>query len=208
MIRESVFDTAPQNAGPSGDIFRLRNGAVIKRKPVALAYWRVTTDSADVAEYFAENYGGEQFEFDSDREPIGVQTESAVVEILIPPAGIDTGFALWDNGSLVRKCNGETQTHGDHEGERCPCADLTWDERKAAGSATCKPDILIRLRLADAPDLAEGTFRSANLNLMKDLQRVEAKVQDADSDTAASLSLVEVKMQNGKSFHKVVVKLH
>lgn len=207
MIRESVFATAPQANGPSGDIFRLRNGMIKRGKPLSLAVWRVTTDSADVAEYFETTYGGDTSENDSDREPLQVMTETDSIDIIIPQGGIDTGFALWHEGKLVRKCNGQTQTAGDHEGEECPCAGMTWDERRAAGAGTCKPDILVKLALADAPDLAEGVFRSGNLSLMKDIQRAEAKVQDADGPTRATLSLVEVKMSNGKTFHKVNLRL-
>lgn len=207
MIRTSVFDTAPQSKGPSGDTFRLRNGMVRRGKPVALAVWRVTCDSPDVAESIAELMGGEPAENDSDREPIQIMTTAESVDIVIPPAGIDTGFALWHEGRLVRRCNGETQTSGDEEGLPCPCAGMSWEERKAAGAGTCKADILIRLTLAAAPDLAEGAFRSGNLTLMKDLQRAEAKIQDAEGPTAATLSLVEVRMSNGRAFHKVQLRL-
>lgn len=207
MIRQSVFETAPQSSGPSGDTFRLRNGMVKRGKPVALAVWRVTCDSTDVAESIVELFGGDVSENDSDKESLQVMTEAESIDIIIPPAGIDTGFALWHDGKLVRKCNGETQTSGDEEGLPCPCAGLSWDERKAAGAGTCKPDILIRLTLAQAPDLAEGIFRSGNLTLMRDIQRHEAKVQDAETDTPATLTLTEVKMSNGKTFHKVGLRL-
>lgn len=207
MIRASVFDTAPSGAGPSGDTFRLRNGMVRRGKPVALAVWRVTTDSSDVAETIESLFGGSTSENDSDKEPLQVMTEAEQVDIVIAPGGIDTGFALWHDGKLVRKCNGETQTQGDEEGLPCPCAGMSWDERKAAGAGTCKADVLVRFTLADAPDLGEGVFRSGNLTLMRDIQRAEARVQDAEGDTNATLTLTEVKMSNGKAFHKVGLRL-
>lgn len=208
MIRTSVFDTAPQQKGPSGDVFRLRNGAVRRGKPVSLAVWRFTMESPDVAETLAEMFGGDVSDNDSDREPLQVLSTSDSIEVLIAQAGIDTGFALWQDGRLVRKCDGVTQTHGDEVGMPCPCAGLSWDERRAAGAGTCRADIRVKLTLADAPDLAEGVYYSGNLSLMRDIQRLEAKVQDADGPTKATMLLSEVRMSSGKVFTKVSIRDH
>ena len=199
-----IWAPRPEAAGPRHDVVgTFRTGTVVKRRPVSLDYFRVTTDDVDVAEALEELLGGDTSENDSDREGLQVMTSASAVDVILE--SVDSQFSVWSNGKLVRTCNGAIQTSGDDTGRPCPCAGMTLEQRKEFSNAGgCKPAISILFRLEKAPDLGSFRFRSSAWTLMQPIQAVEAKVDEARDNDAPKLrgriEIEQVTSTSGRTF--------
>lgn len=192
MAVSGIFEPRPDSGRASNDyVGQFRSGEQRRGRPVSLEAFRVTTDSADVAESIEELFGGATSENDSDKEPLQVHTEAAKVEVEF--ISIDSGFAVFANNAFVRSCDGSVQTGGDDAGQPCPCAGLDLEGRKAfAGKGGCKPSIKATFRLRAAPDLGVFRFNSGAWSLLEAVQKAEAKVDAAREDDRTVLGHIAI----------------
>lgn len=207
MVVKNIFDVSPEDSkGAYTDSYvgRIRAGFMDGRNPRSLEKWRVTTDDPDVAEAISTQYGGTAQEWDNEREPVEVFTDAASFDVTLEPGAIRTGFAFFGRNSLIRKCDGQTQTWGDEQGKPCPCATLTLEERKEKGKqgVSCQPDISVSLRLRDLPNLGLFRFQSGSWVLLKDIGKAEEIMLRAEAPRNATISLEKVVMKNGREFTK------
>ena len=217
MALKNVFDVpAGTSTKPVIDtVGRFRSGHQLNKRPIALSDWRVTTDDPSIADKIVELYGGEKQTWDSEREPFEVFTTVSSVDVLVEPNAIHSGLVLYGRAGAIRRCDGETITYPpEMKGQPCPCAsfkDLA--ERKAAAQAGtgCQPEIVIRFRLADAPDIGVLKFVTGSWTMARDIGEVEARLSSAESTQKATLSLehVEFTTREGakRQFTKPVLTL-
>lgn len=217
MALKNIFDVAP-NTGtrPVIDtVGRFRSGHQLNKRPIALSDWRVTTDDPDVADKIAELFGGEKQTWDSEREPFEVFTTLSSVDVLVEPDAIRSGMVLYGRAGAIRRCDGETITYpSEAKGTPCACASYTsLAERKAAAQAGtgCQPEVIIRFRLAAAPDLGVFKFVTGSWSMARDINAVEADLSSREGTVSASLILepVEFTTKEGvkRNFTKPVLKL-
>jgi hypothetical protein len=218
MPIRSIFDVAPgTGTRPVTDVVgRFRSGHVLSKRPVALTEFRVTTDDPTVAEKIAEMYGGSPQDWDGTRDPIEVFTTVKSVNIILDPKdGIHSAMSLYGRAGAIRRCDGETLTYPtEQKGQPCACASMqSLSERKAAAQngTGCSPEINVRFRLADAPDLGVFRFVSGSWSFAKDIVEVEANLARFDGPVRATLALEPVsfttKEGQNRSFTKPVVTI-
>ena len=213
----NIFDV-PKGTGstPVTDtVGRFRSGHQLNKRPIALTNWRVTTDDPGVAGDIARLFGGEKQEWDSEREPYEVFTTVPSVEVLVEPNAIHTGMVLYGRAGAIRRCDGETMTYpAESKGQPCACASFSSlaDRKAAAANGTgCSPEIIIRFRLANEPDLGEFKFVTGSWSMARDIVQVEAALRACEGTQKATLSLehVEFTTKEGqkRSFTKPVLAL-
>lgn len=180
MAVSDLFEPRPDTSKTHNDtVGTFRSGEVKRGKPTTLQAFRVTCVDEDTAETISEELGGDVVEHDNDKEPLQVYTNATKVAVIFE--SIESGFKLWVNNEFVRSCNGQIQTGGDHAGERCPCADLTLQERKDSKGG-CRPSIEVTFRIKSLPELGLFKFRSSSWSLLESVQGAERKVDEARDD--------------------------
>ncbi|WP_431888698.1 hypothetical protein [Nocardiopsis alba] len=226
-IFETDPDSAPKERKFTNDVVgRFRSGRMVGKFPESLEHWRVTTGDPVVADALSKMLGGHPEEWETGGEDgIEILTNSRKVSIIIDqptedrPA-ISAKMILWGaNGVKIHECDGIEFLDDERRGQPCGCPALLAD-RKAAAKAGHgpKPEVSVRFRLFDDPDLGEFRFRSSSWDLVKDLHNIENDLEDAHDDGPAratlSLELVEFVPKGGPmkgrqvSYRKPVIKVH
>jgi len=176
MVKVRIFETDPDAAPkkrmtfPDDVVGRVRSGKSVNGRPVSLSTWRITTGDPEVANAVANAYGGEVAEWDTAKEDnLEVITETDTLPVIISsPDVISARLVLWGLGGVrIHECDGVTFLDEDRRGQPCGCPELL-AERKAAAKAGRgpKPDVQIRFRLADDPELGEFRFHSASWDFL------------------------------------------
>lgn len=213
-----IFEVDPDSQPRSSDdiVGRFRSGTQLNNRPMALDNWRVTTGDPDVAAAIADTFGGDPKDWDTQtEEKLEVFTETDSVEIILDgPDAIRTSMVLWGRNSMIRSCDGVTQT--DDKQSACVCPS-TVKERKEAAKAGhgCEPSVQVYFRLAAAPDLGKFKFFSGSWSLAAEVGDAEAKLAAINGPARATLTLerVEYTPKGGPrkdqlvSFTKPVVKV-
>lgn len=208
----------PRNTFADDVVGKFRGGMMIGRRPQALSEWRVTTDDPDVADYIAETFGGTPEEWDTEKsDNIQILTTAKTVEIVIESAkSLRSRLALYGQAGPIHVCDGAYFVAGHPEdgavGEACGCPRSLQDRKEKSKAGTGpKPDITLRFKLADAPDLGYFLFGTGSWTLVNDLDQIEAALSQGDGPFPAvlKLELVEYTTKGGRevSYHRPVIDL-
>lgn len=193
---------------------RFRSGHVVNRRPVALSEWRVTTDDPEVAEAIAQLLdGSEPQQWDSSgTDSLETFTSKDEIEILLDgPDAVRTGMALWSRtGKIIHACDGMVYTEGEEAGKPCGCPSSLKDKKDADKAGTGpEPNISIKFRLADDPDLGYFNFRTGSWSMAVEIDKAEQALAKLDGVAKAwlSLELVEYTTKAGRnvSYRKPVL---
>jgi len=221
-----IFETDPEAAPKPKNAFaddivgRFRSGRMVGKSPESLAEWRITTGDPVVAEAVAGMFGGHPGEWETTREDaIEVLTNSAKVDVIIDGAEVVTSrMVLWGMGGVrIHECDGVEFLDEDRRGQPCGCPALLADRKAAARAGHGpKPEVSVRFRLADDPELGVFRFQSSSWDLVKDLHNVENALDAVGTAARASLALelVEFTPKGGAmkgrlvSYRKPVVKVY
>ena len=124
-------------------------------------------------------------------------------------------MAQYGQAGPIHVCDGAYFTDGHPEddaiGEPCGCPrELSVRKEKAKAGTGPKPDIKLRLRLADAPDLGQFLYGTSSWTLVADLDEIERSLQ-GEGPFAATLELVlvEYTTKGGRdvSYHRPEIKV-
>ena len=173
---------------------RFRSGHMIGKRPQTLNEWRVTTDDPEVADVIAEMLGGKAQQWDNERQPFEVFTTAQSVPVIVEK--VFSSMTLWGRSGPIRKCDGATISYPeDSAGQACECSKYgSLAERKAAAErgTGCQPDITIRFRLAEAPDLGVFEFKTGSWSMARDIAKVEADLARFGGMARGTLALEQV----------------
>jgi hypothetical protein len=173
---------------------RFRAGHGIGKRPQTLTEWRVTSDDPEVVAKIADLYGGKPQEWDNEKQPFEVFTSATSVPVIVEK--VFSSMTLWGRNSVIRKCDGATITYPeDSAGQPCECSKFSnlADRKAAAERGTgCAPDIQIRFRLVDAPDLGVFTFQTGSWSMATAITQIEKTLADFGGCAKGTLTLTPV----------------
>lgn len=112
--------------------------------PAKLEHWRMTSPFRNLIEAAAKLYGGEVEEWagaPTEHAQWQVTTETADLEVLVPPQDVDVMYELWSGGGRSRLCDGHVEQISD---EPCMCD---------PAQRSCKPRTQLVVLLPSLPDL-------------------------------------------------------
>ena len=209
MALHKMFNTTPK-FGASDIVGRVRSGAQIQGRPVALQEWRFTTGDPEVAQAVADKYGGTPQEWvTTTEESLEVMSTAGSLPVIL--TAIQSEFVLWGRGSTpIRSCDGSVQK--DDLKTSCVCPSDVKDHKEAAraGSA-CQPSVRATFRLADLPDLGLWRFNSASWQLAGEVNAAEDALAAAggEAEGLLRLELVEYQTKNGRnvSYTKPIIEV-
>ena len=192
---------------------RFRAGHQVKKRPMSLSDWRVTSDDPDVTAKVAELYGGTSQTWDNERQPHEVFTSVSSVKIVLEKSF--SGMTLWGRNAPIRKCDGATLSYPeDQVGEACECAKFNSiaDRKAAADKGTgCQPDITLRFRLAEAYNLGTFEFKTGSWGMAREINDIEATLAKFGGTAVGTLTLEPVEFTNSegqlRKYTKTVVDL-
>jgi hypothetical protein len=179
-------DAAPKERASYADdtVGRFRSGRLVlvngKETPESLNEWRVTTGDPVVADRIAELMGGEPESWVTDKEDnLQILTDSASVQIVIEPDGVDASFKQFVPGAgMVHHCDGyEYLSPDEDKGKACGCPSLVAERKfEAQKMRGPKPSIDITFRLADDMGLGIWRFNSGSWSLVNELGKLFAEL--------------------------------
>jgi hypothetical protein len=209
MALHKLFDNSPK-FGAADIVGRVRSGAQINGRPVALTEWRFTTGDPDVAQAIAEKFGGSPQPWEtSTEESLEIMTDTTSLPIHL--TAIQSEFVLWGRGNTpIRSCNGETQKDDGCSACVCP-RDLKEHKEAARAGSACQPSVRATFRLLDLPDLGLWRFNSASWQLASAVNEAEEALTAAggEADGVLRLELVEYTTKNGRnvSYTKPIIEV-
>ena len=118
MVLHKMFASTPK-FGASDIVGRVRSGAQIQGRPVALQEWRFTTGDPDVAQAVADKYGGSPQDWTTTTEE-SLEVMSTVGSLPVILTAIQSEFVLWVRNSVSRSCDGSVQKDDACTGCVCP----------------------------------------------------------------------------------------
>lgn len=224
-----IFDPKPLQVrtGPGDTVGKFRSGHQVNGKPASLSEWRVTSDEKAVLEAVAKLLGQDgdiaewETKADDNQE---LFTTSSEVEILIstesggddqPIKALDARGLIWPKGAKkLFLCSGEAYDV-DPEKPNSPieCTYGSYSNRTEFEEEghVCQPRVVLRFKLADAPDLGEFEFSSGAWGLLTVVGSVIYDLMQVEGDQArATLKLEPVEFTKaGKlvSYVKPVIKV-
>ena len=206
MALHKMFQSTP-TFGASDIVGRVRSGAQINGRPVALQEWRFTTGDPDVAQAVADKYGGSPSPWETTtEESLEVMTTAGSLAVVLTQ--IQSEFVLWGRGSTpIRSCDGSVQKDDACSGCVCPSDVRDHKEAARAGSA-CQPSVRATFRLAD---LGLWRFNSASWQLAGEVNAAEESLAAAggEAEGVLRLELVEYTTKNGRnvSYTKPIIEV-
>ncbi len=209
MALHKMFQSTP-TFGASDIVGRVRSGAQINGRPVALQEWRFTTGDPEVAQAVADKYGGSPSPWETTtEESLEVMTTAGSLAVVLTQ--IQSEFVLWGRGNTpIRSCDGSVQKDDACSGCVCPSDVRDHKEAARAGSA-CQPSVRATFRLADMPDLGLWRFNSASWQLAGEVNAAEEALADAggEAEGLLRLELVEYTTKNGRnvSYTKPIIEV-
>ena len=209
MVLHKMFASTPK-FGASDIVGRVRSGAQIQGRPVALQEWRFTTGDPEVAQAVADKYGGSPQEWvTTTEESLEVMSTAGSLPVIL--TAIQSEFVLWGRGSTpIRSCDGSVQKDDLKTSCVCPSDVRDHKEQARAGSA-CQPSVRATFRLADLPDLGLWRFNSASWQLAGEVNAAEESLAAAggEAEGILRLELVEYTTKNGRnvSYTKPIIEV-
>ena len=208
MALHKLFNTTP-TFGASDIVGRVRSGAQINGRPVALQEWRFTTGDPDVAQAVADKYGGSPQDWPTTTEE-SLEVMSTVGSLPVILTAIQSEFVLWGRNSVIRSCDGSVQKDDACTGCVCPSDVKEHKEAARAGTAG-QPSVRATFRLADMPDLGLWRFNSASWQLAGEVNAAEEALAAAggQSEGVLRLELVEYTTKAGRnvSYTKPIIEV-
>ena len=210
MALHKMFQDTPK-FGQSDIVGRVRSGAQVQGRPVALQEWRFTTGDPDVAAAVAEKYGGTPAKWDTTtEETLEVMTTAGSLAVVLTQ--IQSEFVLWGRNASapIRACDGASQK--DDACSACVCPSDVKDHKEAARAGTaCQPSVRATFRLADLPDLGLWRFNSASWQLAGAVNAAEEALSAAggEAEGLLRLELVEYTTKTGRnvSYTKPIIEV-
>jgi len=201
-VKVRIFETDPDAAPkkrvtfPDDVVGRVRSGKSVNGRPVSLSTWRITTGDPEVANAVANAFGGEVSEWETTKEDnLEVITETDTLPVVISsPEAISARLVLWGmGGTRIHECDGVAFLDEDRRGQPCGCPELL-AERKAAAKAGRgpKPDVQVRFRLSDDPELGEFRFHSASWDFLSYLHLYQEELEAVGGPARCDLVLENV----------------
>ncbi|MGV9263168.1 recombination directionality factor [Kitasatospora sp. NPDC003701] len=195
----NVFDTDPDARPKERKTFaddyvgRFRAGKQIEDTPVSLAEWRITTGDPSVGKAVHELFGGEApAEWETKGED-GIEVLTAAKRVSVVIDGPDALYAdmrLYGPGGLFHHCTGTTFLDDDRKGEPCGCPALLAERKdQAKRNRGPKPNISIKFRLADDPDLGVFRYVSSSWALLGELFALANSLDKVGGPALATLEL-------------------
>ena len=132
-----------------------RNGQM-KKRPVKLERFRLTSASKPLVEACAEAYGGEVEPWEDQWEVV-VEADSLPVALppMPPDQVVSQWYELWSGGGCQRRCDGRTETL---QMRPCLCPEDPQERSEAASKGdACKPTTRLRVILPEIPGV--GVWR-------------------------------------------------
>ena len=209
MALHKMFQSTP-TFGASDIVGRVRSGAQINGRPVALQEWRFTTGDPEVAQAVADKYGGSPQEWvTTTEESLEVMSTAGSLPVIL--TAIQSEFVLWGRGSTpIRSCDGSVQNDDLKTSCVCPSDVRDHKEQARAGSA-CQPSVRATFRLADMPDLGLWRFNSASWQLAGEVNAAEESLAAAggEAEGVLRLELVEYTTKTGRnvSYTKPIIEV-
>ena len=211
MARPSIFqprERVRQRASQGDTAGRFRSGYQMNDKPHALGEWRVTSGDPEVTDAIQEILGGDEAqEWETKGEDnLEVFTTSDSVEILLDDEdAIDARMVVWPQRGKDKMfvCGGEPfEVDENRRPFECEEGDYTTRAEHDEQGHVCEPQIKIRFRIADAPDLGYFEFRTGSWSMTSDIGgeigALEDALEDGDGPVAATLHLEPVEFTNNK----------
>ena len=201
MALHKMFQSTPK-FGASDIVGRVRSGAQIQGRPVALQEWRFTTGDPDVAQAVADKYGGSPTPWETSTEE-SLEVMSTVSSLAVVLTQIQSEFVMWGSqGSRtpMRTCDGAVQKDDACSACECP-SDVKEHKEKARAGHACQPSVRATFRLADLPDLGLWRFNSASWQLAGEVNAAEEALAAAggEAEGLIRLELIEYQTKNGRN---------
>ncbi|MFH0917009.1 MAG: hypothetical protein V1912_11285 [bacterium] len=143
------------------ELGRIRMGVQVKTRsgkmaPSKLDTFRLTSDSKELLDHVAAEYGGKVEPWTDGREAWQIVTEAVALDIVVPPRNsFERWYELWTAGGCQRRCTGEREVLSD---QPCMCpSDPSERAELAAKGEACKPSVYLNVMLPRIPDL--GVWR-------------------------------------------------
>ena len=210
MALHKMFQSTPK-FGASDIVGRVRSGAQIQGRPVALQEWRFTTGDPKVAQAVADKYGGEPKPWETTtEESLEVMTTAGSLDVVLTQ--IQSEFVLWgrNSSSPIRACDGSVQKDDKCSGCVCP-SDVREHKEAARAGTACQPSVRATFRLADMPDLGLWRFNSASWQLAGSVNDAEDALAAAggEAEGVLRLELVEYTTKTGRnvSYTKPIIEV-
>ena len=208
MALHKMFQSTPK-FGQSDIVGRVRSGAQIQGRPVALQEWRFTTGDPEVAQAVADKYGGTPEEWaTTTEETLEVMSTAGSLPVVLTQ--IQSEFVLWGRNAPIRSCDGAVQKDDACSACVCPSDVKEHKEAARAGSA-CQPSVRATFRLADLPDLGLWRFNSASWQLAGKVNAAEEALAAAggEAEGLLRLELVEYTTKAGRnvSYTKPIIEV-
>lgn len=178
---------------------RFRSGYQINNRPASLKEWRVTTGDPEVADTLREMLGGDEpQEWDAKGEDnLEVFTAADELDIIIESAkGVDARMVIWSRGQKkFFVCGGEAFEPEGSEPFICEDGDYTTRAEHDEQGHVCEPNIKIKFRLRDDPELGVFEFMTGAWSLASVLGYAMSDLERAGGAAYATLALEPVEFQ-------------
>ena len=208
MALHKMFQSTPK-FGAADIVGRVRSGAQIQGRPVALQEWRFTTGDPEVAQSVADKYGGTPEEWvTTTEESLEVMSTAGSLPVVLTQ--IHSEFVLWGRNAPIRSCDGAVQK--DDACSACVCPSDVKEHKEAARAGTaCQPSVRATFRLTDLPDLGLWRFNSASWQLAGEVNAAEEALAAAggEAEGLLRLELVEYTTKAGRnvSYTKPIIEV-
>ncbi|MFE3144769.1 hypothetical protein [Streptomyces scopuliridis] len=199
-----IFETDPDAAPKpkrsfaSDTVGRFRSGRMVGRRPESLNEWRVTSGDPETASAIVQLFGGVAEEWETTGEDaLEVLTNAKAVGVIIDgPKSIVSDMRMYANNALFHHCDGvEFLSPEEKRGTACGCPRLLKERKAYAKTGGPKPNIDMRFRLFDDPDLGYFRFVSSSWDLASALPALTKELEGASGPVHAELRIEEVSFE-------------
>lgn len=194
-----------QRAAQGDTVGRFRSGYQMNDLPHALSEWRVTTGDPEVADEIVNLLGGDDGvqEWDARGEDnLEVFTNAESVDIILDGVkAIDARMIVWPprGKSKFLVCGGEIfEAEKPGRPYECDDGDFTTKAEHDEQDHVCDPQIKIRFRLKDAPDLGYFEFHTGSWSMTTDIGGEIGELEEIGGPAYATLTLEHVSYEDKK----------
>lgn len=199
-IYETDPDAAPKpkRSFASDTVGRFRAGRLVGKKPESLDEWRVTTGDPEVASAIVQLFGGVSKEWETTGEDgLEILTTTKAVDVIIDnPRAIQADMRQYSNNNLFHHCDGvEFLSPEERKGTACGCPAALRDRKAHAKMGGPKPNIDIKFRLYEDPDLGYFRLVTGSWDLVRDLGELTTALEDVGGPAKCELRIDKVSFE-------------